>query len=251
VLLTKQFSQLSTAFAMIVILLGGCASLGPAVPPVKEIAKPELGVHNTGWWKVSFQMRWPEDTEPCWHMDLFIAHAIVSPVVETYSKDIVLWRFHRRAARDQSGHQFSFIFYCSGEIAQEIQNSIIGSRNLEKMKTAGEIVQDIYDDTGSVSKPRIEDMSDSKWSPPIKRSWPYYIMGVSQMWLDLIVQMAEKTSEGEGPSTLGEIEAFYKRIDELITESWREEGRHALLHHLNAIFGYAPIAVYEKRFLTF
>jgi hypothetical protein len=251
VLLTKQLGRLSAVFTMMGILLGGCASLGPAIPPVREAVMPQRGVSGTGWWKVSFQMRWPEDTEPCWYMDLFIAHEIVSPVLDQYEKDIILWRFHRRAARDQGGHQFSFIFYCAGEIAQEIHSSIESSRHLEKMKTAGEIVQDIYDDTGSIAKPQIEDMSDSRWSPPIKRSWPYYIMGVSQMWLHLIEQIAEQTSNGEGPSSVREMEAFYTRVDEVITETWQEEGRHALLHHLNAIFGYRPIAVYEKRFLTF
>jgi hypothetical protein len=63
--------------------------------------------------------------------------------------------------------------------------------------------------------------------------------------------MAERTSEREFPASVRETEGFYTRIDELVTEAWQEEGRHALLHHLNAMFGYRPIAVYEKRFLTF
>lgn len=134
--MTKRYGELSPTFTMIVILLGGCASLGPAIPPVREIVKPEMGVPDTGWWKAGFQMRWPEDTEPRWYMDLFIAHAIISPVLDQYEKDIVLWRFHRRAARDQGGHQFSFIFYCTGETAQMIYNAIEGSNKLEKMKTA-------------------------------------------------------------------------------------------------------------------
>ena len=71
------------------------------------------------------------------------------------------------------------------------------------------------------------------------------------MWLNLICEMAQQTTDGEGPASMDEIEAFYGNINEFITESWQEEGRHALLHHLNAIFGYEPVVVYEKRLLTF
>ena len=63
--------------------------------------------------------------------------------------------------------------------------------------------------------------------------------------------MAEKILEEETPKSIEEIEAFYNQINESIIELWQEEGRHALLHHLNAIFGYEPLAVYEKRFLKF
>lgn len=249
--LTKQVGRFATAFTMMVMLMGACAPLRPSIPRLGETVKPELGAHDAGWWKVSFQIRWPEDTEPCWFMDLYIAHAVISPILDKYEKDITLWRFHRRAARDQGGHQFSFIYYCSVETAQKIHHSVESSENLEKMKTAGEIIRDIYDDTDAVSKPAIGDMSDSRWSSPMRGSWPYYIMGVSRMWLSLIEEMAERTSEREFPATVRETEGFYTRIDELVTEAWQEEGRHALLHHLNAMFGYRPIAVYEKRFLTF
>ena len=35
--------------------------------------------------------------------------------------------------------------------------------------------------------------------------------------------------------------AFYKKVEESVTEAWKREGRHAYLHHLNAIFGYEPL----------
>jgi hypothetical protein len=251
VLLKRGFVKWLVALALIVILSGGCATLGPTIPHVAEPVKPAVGEPETGWWKVGFQIKWPEDTEPSWYMDLFIAHAIISPILDPHRKDITLWRFHRRAMRDKTGHQFSFLFYSSADTAQQIHNSIESSGNLKAMKAACEIVQVIYNDTSRISKPRIEDTSDSRWSPPIRRSWPHFIMGVSQMWLNLIREMAEQTTDGEGPASIDEIVSFYSSINEFITESWQEEGRHAMLHHLNAIFGYEPVVVYEKRFLTF
>jgi hypothetical protein len=40
-------------------------------------------------------------------------------------------------------------------------------------------------------------------------------------------------------------------VDEVVEEMWRQEGSHAFLHHLNAIFGYEPVVVYERRLMNF
>ena len=53
----------------------------------------------------------------------------------------------------------------------------------EAMKRAGLIIKDSYDDTSQITKPNIGDTSDLNWSSPVKKSWPYFMMGVSQMWL--------------------------------------------------------------------
>lgn len=36
-----------------------------------------------------------------------------------------------------------------------------------------------------------------------------------------------------------------------LTALWQNEGRHAFLHHLNALFGYEPILIIEKRPMRF
>jgi hypothetical protein len=36
-----------------------------------------------------------------------------------------------------------------------------------------------------------------------------------------------------------------------VSDLWQEEGRHAFLHHLNALFGYESLVVYEKKLMTF
>jgi hypothetical protein len=183
-------------------------------------------------------------------MDLFLAHKVIAPVLYQYREDIILWRFHRRAVRDQSGHNFSFIFYASPETARRIYNTLKADPHLKAMKSTKMIVDDAYDDTSRVTKPNIEDTSDRNWSLPVQKSWPHFIMGVSQMWLDLITEIAGQTTE-KGLSSPREIEAFYQQVNQSVLESWQEEGRHALLHHLNALFGYEPVIVYEKRLLRF
>jgi hypothetical protein len=45
--------------------------------------------------------------------------------------------------------------------------------------------------------------------------------------------------------------AFYRQIDEKIVTTWEEEGGHAFLHHLNALFGYGDVAIYERRMIRF
>jgi hypothetical protein len=43
------------------------------------------------------------------------------------------------------------------------------------------------------------------------------------------------------PQSLQDYLAFYKEVEESVTEAWKKEGRHAYLHHLNAMFGYEPL----------
>jgi hypothetical protein len=35
----------------------------------------------------------------------------------------------------------------------------------------------------------------------------------------------------------------YRGVDAGITEIWRDQGQHALLHHLNAVFGYEEMLI--------
>jgi len=35
--------------------------------------------------------------------------------------------------------------------------------------------------------------------------------------------------------------AFYREISQEVEATWRNEGGHAFLHHLNALFGYGPV----------
>jgi hypothetical protein len=210
------------------------------------------GGEDRGWWRVSFQMDWPEGQErPAWHMDLCLAHMVLSPVIDHYKASLVLYRFHRRAARDKDGHRFSFIFYATPETAQGVFEAIKADKDVEAMSVSGKIVKVVFDDSSGYKNVRIEDTSDPKWSPPVRKSWPYYIMGVSQMWLRLIDEVIAEHPEWPRAERWPEAEAFYRSVGDVVTELWQEEGRHAFLHHLNALFGYESLVVYEKKLMNF
>jgi len=231
--------------------IAGCATTferqaGQTIaPPPQEIAS------SYGWWFAQFRMYWPAEEEANWHWDLLIAHKIIAPALEQYQDRIRLWRFHRRANRDGAGHQFSFIFYTSAETAFQVFDLLRSNEWLSKMKSAGMIINDHYDNTNRITKPRIEDTSDASWPPSIQKTWPYFIMGASQMWLNLISETIASLPDPGSPLSLQETEEQYKNANAVISELWQNEGQHAFLHHLSALFGYRAIIFYDKRMLKF
>lgn len=58
----------------------------------------------------------------------------------------------------------------------------------------------------------------------------------------LVCEQAAATG-GSAEETPRDMLARYRRVDEAVIETWAREGHHALLHHLNGLFGYAPIDV--------
>ena len=234
----------SAMAAFLLTALTGCARWCPAgpgapLPAFREAVQPEKG-----WWYVRFQIDWPLEAEdPAWYTDVLLAHKVVSPVLDRHLGDISCWRFHRRAARDAGGHQFSFIFYCTPKTAAAVCAAIRSDPLLREMKNCGWITRDIYDDGTAVARPRLEDTSDRRWSVPLQRSWPLFIMGVSDMWLGLISEIVRSNPPSQELTTLEETREYYRAVNERVEETWRKECGHALLHHLNAIFGYEPLAV--------
>jgi len=201
--------------------------------------------HAKGWWHVRFHIKWPANSEPSWHIDLLIAGEIVAPALQRYRNSIALWRFHRRAVRDAEGHQFSFAFYSSPETAKKIFSVLRVNPLLKRMKRARIITHDLYDDTGIITAPGTEDTSDRNWAPEIRQSWPFFIMGVCQMWMSLIQHLSEGLRKKQKTSSLEKLLALYENTNESIKTLWREQGCHSLLHHLNAMFGYEPVLVRE------
>ena len=223
--------------------LTGCGSTGPVRPGAPASSARPDGAH--GWWYESFKIAWPQGKDPAWSMDLLIAHQVVLPVLNRYRKDILLWRFHRRAVRDNLGHQFSFIFYTTAPEARKIYAALASNPVLQRLQAKGLVERVITDDTNKISRPDIEDTSDRSWSVPLQKAWPSFIMGVSQTWLELITQYVE--SAGQKPGSMTDMVAFYRKIGQKVDTTWRNEGGHAFLHHLNAVFGYAPLNVVVRR----
>jgi hypothetical protein len=214
-------------------------------------AAPAEIASSEGWWAARFFMYWPPEEEPFWHTDLLIAHKIVAPVLLQYKDRIRLWRFHRRAARDEVGHRFSFIFYASAETAYQVLDLLRSNALLTEMAYTGRIIEEVYDNPDRIAKPRIKDTSDPSWPSSVQKSWPYFIMGASQMWLNLITETVADMPTADTALSLDEYEEFYKEVNDAITSLWENDGRHAFLHHLNALFGYKPVIFYEKRMLKF
>lgn len=232
-------------------LFSGCATMQPSRPADTGLQKHEAVSDPKGWWHARYGIKWTENSEPLWNVDLYLADRVVRPVLEKHRGGISLWRFHRRAAPDAAGHQFSFIFFSSPLEALEIFEDLHSNPDFRLLKNSGLLIRDTYDDTSSVSKPQPEDTSDRNWSPAVQKTWPYFIMGVSEMWLKLIQEHMAGTQGTTSPRSLIESLAIYRQVDRKIIQSWRDEGRHAFLHHLNALFGYEPLVVYEKKMMGF
>jgi hypothetical protein len=245
------FPKKSAGALLVLVLLTGCTSLGQVqTPAVKPLKTSELPSGN-GWWAARFRMHWPPDTKPIWYMDLYLAHQVFLPRLEQNKTDITLWRFHRRAARDDGSRQFSFIFYSSPKTALKIFKGLKTDPLVNNLKLAGVLEQDLYDDPTRLTQPNIEDTADQNWPLAVQKAWPYFIMGASQMWLNLIAETAAEKLTDRPPATIAEIESFYQQVDRAITRLWQIEGRHALMHHLNALFAYEPLIYLEKRYMTF
>jgi hypothetical protein len=193
-----------------------------------------------GWWRAAFKIYWPNNREPLWYVDLILAHKIIAPILNTYQDRIVLWRFHRRAARDGAGHQFSFIFYCSSDLAATIMSKIELNHLSHHLIQTGKITEVNLQSTAKIKKPNLEATSDKHWSKPMQRAWPYYIQGISRMWLTLIDQYTQNVLKKKA-SPAKDLDVLYKKVDQKMIQTWQEEGSHALLHHLNALFGYRPL----------
>ena len=223
--------------------LTGCASLKTV--GVQSI-KPSAGIQSdalNSWWSVRIQWDWPEDSYPSWHLDLFAAHQILLPVINSHQDDIILWRVHRRAGRDDSGHQFSFLFYASYQTAQFVYSDIANDSLIADAMAAGLVKQVLTKPLSEGPQPNIADTSDSAWSPVMQAGWPYYIYGVCRMWLHLVSHTANAMIADSTPISFDETVEVYRQVDDEIDDIWQTEGRHALLHHLNAIFGYEPIPI--------
>ena len=241
---------LTVIFLPLVVIIG-CSSLGQVQTPEIRPLQTDVLPSGNGWWYARFRLNWPPNSDPIWHMDLYLAHQVILPLLQAHQNDIHLWRFHRRAARDGAGRQFSFIFYASPRTARIIFQTLQSDPMAAKMKSGGVIDDIVFDDPARLTRPNIEDTSDKNWPASIQKTWPYYIMGVSQMWLNLISEVADENLKSDPPSLIREIELFYNQVNQTVTDLWQKQGRHAFIHHLNALFGYEPLIYWEKRYLTF
>ena len=191
-----------------------------------------------GMYDVRFRLNWPEDETPDWTLDTLLADLVCAPALADFSQYIQLWRFHRRAARDGAGRQFSFIFYTDEQSAQAINRYINTNPIVQELLVRGHLAQVRFEQ--SSQRPNIEDTSDKGWAEVVQKSWPFFIMGVSETWLNLIEQVAIDLQLSISLDTASLLEG-YRQVSQTVDEIWRLHGQHAFLHHLNAVFGYQPL----------
>lgn len=197
---------------------------------------------ETGWRCVVFQEVWPQGKDPRVHMDLLLAHKVIWPVLRDHNRHVELWKFHRRWDPRDRNHEFEFYFYSSVNTARNIYRSLRSDTLLRQMM-AERLVEDrddMYDDLTTNPKPNIEDMGECDWPLVLRNSWPYFIMGVSRMWLELIERCA-----GENPSSqashLAKKLRLYKEVDQRMGRLWYGNGYQSLIHHLSLMFGCEPV----------
>ena len=219
------------------LVLSGCA----AVTPVEDDTPASLapGATDTlpdgeGWWYARFHIDWPEDSPIRWHMGTLIGGEVIAPVFDEYYQDIYIWRVHRRASRD-GGHIFSFIFYSTPQGAQRIYTAIQNNGVVKSLLDSGQLTRVDVDDVTRITRPNIEDTSDARWAEPVQKTWPAMIMGASRMWLDMVSELA---AEEYATSDLDE---KYRKVQDGLTDLWQDQGQHAMLHHLNAVYAYQPL----------
>ena len=225
------------------LLLFGCSANNKPLEKLSSHNPPSTDkiIDNTYWWRCNFKNVWLVDERPDFVIDLLLAHAVVSPILVEHINEIPYWRFHRRAARDQTGHQFSLLFYSKPEVASAVFEEISKSEVLIRAHASHLVEKVILDDPNNPVFSSLDATSDHHWSPNLQENWPSFIMGVSTLWLGLIEDSFQGTPEDF--ADINKLLERYREIDELIAEIWKREGQHALLHHLNAVFGYKPLII--------
>ncbi len=225
-----------------VLALAGCAGAQPSgkAAPSPGFPVPKVS-ENDAWWAYRFRIAWPPEVPPDMTVDLMLAHAVVKPSLDAFADRLSYWRFHRRAARDGAGHQFSFLFYTDPATAREIYASLQSSRALKAVREQRLVTEIIMDDPEKPVRPGIADTSDRQWPPMLQRQWPAFITGVSLLWLGLVDEAVAALPPEQRNDT--DRLAVYRAAEKRVADIWFKKGQHALLHHLSAVFGYRELLI--------
>ena len=235
------------------LLLAACApTLHIEQAAQLEPTKAKLQAEQAGrfWWQLRFKLTWPEDEHPDFSRHLLIAEQILVPVLVQHQQQMPLWRFHRRAGRDTTGHQFSLLFYASEDTAQQINEQVLDNPLTGWLVAQRMIEATTFQRRSKEELGRLENTSDASWPMEIQRSWPYFIMGASQSWLTQVQELSAEHAVPQQVDYTALLE-HYQSVDEKLSNQWRDHGQHAYLHHLSAIYGYQPIKIKSTTLRTF
>lgn len=192
------------------------------------------------WWSARFRFHWPEEKSANGVYDLILTEELLRPLVLEHFSQVPLWRIHRRANRDSAGHQLSLIFFAEEEVASSLSSAFTKSSTLLAFKESGLVEWwgfSPYTERTS-NRELIASGSDSRWSSPLQRTWPFFITGASRMWMELLHEQVEVHRPERGFSDFSEVLRLYEQVDSELGSVWEKEGGHAFFHHLSALFGY-------------
>ena len=214
-----------------------------------QLADDAPGWSEFYWGQVSFHIDWPEEmAEPQWFWDLYLAEQVFSPLLEQFQNDIVLWRLHRRAGRDSVGHRFSVMFFASKPAVAQFYKAASEHPKVLELKENSLIKRISLASLENDQQRGIDKGADKSWSPSIQKHWPYFMYGVSRMWLGLLVDISRQQALQDEQSDIAQ---HYRSVHEKMDLMWNLQGGHAFLHHLNGIFGYRELTVIERKKMRF
>lgn len=176
------------------------------------------------------------DGQPRWWLDMLLIDTLVRDALMS-SPTPQIWRIHRRYADDKAGHEFAFQCYATSVVHDGIAAIVREHAALRVLQDAETLREYVETEEGA----GVEATSDREWSVPLQAAWPYYIQGVSRMLLELVEHIRESPRPDCTEADFQELESYYSALSGLVLRTWREEGSHAILHHVNALFGYEPV----------
>ena len=236
---------------VVLLMLSACTRTVVIRTPASDVASGPMTAADDGddWWSIAFRMQWDPEQPPDLYLDALLADQVCAPALAEVGSRIDLWRFHRRAARDDVGHRFSLMVYTDLSTAEALYGQIRGASVLQWLESSGRVMHVAMNKVERPELPPIARASDGTWPPEIQASWPWFIMGVSHTWLSLISEVTVEQPMEE-PST-GTLLEYYRSVDGRVTALWRDYGQHVYLHHLNAVFGYQPLVIKETNLKRF
>ena len=249
--MSRMPSLTGIALLAMLLSLSACTRVVTIRAPANDLPPVSMTVAGDEdvWWRIAIIMRWDPEQTPDWHLDTLLADQVYAPALSDAGSAISLWRFHRRAADDETGHRFSLLAYTNAVSADILYRQIREASVLQWLESDGRITSVSMSKVERPELPSVARSSDPAWPAEIQASWPWFIMGVSQTWLSLIREVAAEQPLAEPSPTM--LVDYYRGVDERVTALWRDYGQHVYLHHLNALFGYQLLIIQETNLKRF
>lgn len=188
------------------------------------------------WWMANFKIDWSEsEGRPRSYLDIAITLEVLCPLLAWQEPS--LWRIHRRWDAETRDHQFWFEFWSDEPDAK----AIFARLDAEFFPLSKRSEWRVKLETPP-PKPTFEGIGEEIWNDSIRHSWPYYIHGVSQLWMKMLRSEADHIIYDAQSNPFNK----YKAIEESMNRIWHIEAQHAFLHHINVVFGNTPVKVWQQ-----